>query len=599
MTEFILKEMAAIRLCIFFFFTSIASVGQKLEQRISIDMRDQSIKNILLGMETLADVKFSYTNQVLQAEKKASVKAQQIPLKAALIQLLGTGYKFKEVKGYIIISKEKINDDEILVKGYVYDSKGAPLDNATVFERRSMRSNNTDPNGYYELRIKRDVAPDSIFIRKYNYSGSDVGLRDSLYTHTSALSRADSSGNDMTALNLLHRTTDQLTQSIASFWYKHQLVALNVQDTIYRKFQVTFVPYIGTNRKLSANSINTVSFNILGGYALANEGVEFAGLFNTNRGDSRGVQFAGLYNINGESSDGAQFAGLFNLNGASSTGAQFAGLFNHNAGSYEGVQFAGLYNLNQDSIHGAQFAGLFNFNKGISEGPQFAGLFNTSSGRSKGCAVAGFMNIHSNIPLQIAPFNIANESSAQIGVMNFASKSKFQLGVINIADSVSGLPIGVLNFVKNGYHKLDVGYDSEAHLNLSFRTGVPALYTILSSTIRPSLRDSTEWSFGYGIGTAPRIGKRIRWNIDITSHQMVEGGRIEHLQLTNRLSTGIEYQITSWFAVYGAFVANHAFYELDAEYNPYTESRNIVYSTSDNRYKSELWPGWRFGIRFF
>jgi hypothetical protein len=171
--------------------------------------------------------------------------------------------------------------------------------------------------------------------------------------------------------------------------------------------------------------------------------------------------------------------------------------------------------------------------------------------------------------------------------------------VINIADSVSGVPIGVLNFVKNGYHKLDIGYDSEAHLNLSFRTGVPALYTILSSTIRPQHRDSTEWSFGYGIGSSPRLGKRMRLNIDITSHQMVEGGRIEHLQLTNRLSTGIEYQITSWFAVYGAFVANHAFYELDAVYDPYSEPRNIVYSTSDNRYKSELWPGWRFGIRFF
>ncbi|MFN6378676.1 MAG: carboxypeptidase-like regulatory domain-containing protein [Flavobacteriales bacterium] len=597
MIEFTLKEMAAIRLCIFFLFASFASLGQKLEQRVSIDMRDQSTKNILLRLETVADVKFSYTNQVLQAEKKASVKAQQAPLKAVLIHLLGTGYKFKEVKGYIIISKEKIDDDEILVKGYVYDSKGAPLDNATVYERKSMRSRNTDPNGYYELRIKRNVAPDSIFIRKYNYSGNDLGLKDSAFAHTSSLSQADV--RDMTALNILHRGKDQVAQSIASFWHKHQLVTLNVQDTIYRKFQVTFVPYIGTNRKLSGNSINTISFNILGGYALANEGVEFAGLFNTNRGYSKGVQFAGLYNINLESSVGAQFAGLFNVNGAKSQGAQFAGLFNHNAGSFKGVQFAGLYNLNQDSLTGAQFAGLFNFNQGNCDGPQFAGFLNSNAQRNTAMAIAGFMNIHSDIPLQIAPFNIAKESRAQIGVINVASHSKFQLGVINIADSVSGVPIGVLNFVKNGYHKLDVGYDSEAHLNLSFRTGVPALYTILSSTIRPQHRDSTEWSFGYGIGTSPRLGKRVRWNIDITSHQMVEGGRIEHLQLTNRLSTGVEYQITSWFAVYAAFVANHAFYEMDSTYNPYSEPRNIVYSTSDNRYKSEVWPGWRFGIRFF
>jgi MFS superfamily sulfate permease-like transporter len=80
--------MAATRLCIFFFFASIASLGQKLEQRVSIDMHEQSVKNILLRLETVADVKFSYTNQVLQVEKKATVKSQQLPLKAILIQLL-------------------------------------------------------------------------------------------------------------------------------------------------------------------------------------------------------------------------------------------------------------------------------------------------------------------------------------------------------------------------------------------------------------------------------------------------------------------------------------------------------------------------------
>lgn len=575
--------MAAIKLAFCLCFVSVSIFGQRLERRVSIDVRDQTIKSILTKLEELSEVKFSYTTQVLSPDKKTSVRAHQLPLKAVLIQVLGTGYKFKEVKDYIIISKEKISADELLLKGYVYDSRGTPVEKATVYERHSLRSQSTDEHGYYELRIKREIAPDSIFIRKNNYQGKDLDVLEFTSTQPSALFYLDSTQNSLSTRNKIHRSTDQLAQSISSFWYKRQLAAFNVEDTLYRKFQMTFVPFVGTNRKLSGNSINTFSLNILGGYALANDGVEFAGLFNTNSGYS----------------NGAQFAGLFNLNGQSTSGAQFAGLFNHNAGHFQGVQFAGLYNLNQDSTIGAQFAGLFNFNAGNSQGPQFAGFLNTSSGASKGAAIAGFMNVHAEIPLQISPFNFAKTSRAQIGVMNFASHSKFQIGVINVADSVSGVPIGVLNFVKNGYHKLEIGYDSEAHMNLSFRTGVPLFYTILSSTIRPNHRDSTEWSFGYGVGTSPRLGKRMRLNIDLTSHQMVEGGRIEHLQLTNRFSTGIEYQITSWFAIYGAVVANHAFYEMETIYSPYSESRNIVYSTSDGRYKSELWPGWRFGIRFF
>src|SRR5690606_38989007 len=42
----------------------------------------------------------------------------------------------------------------------------------------------------------------------------------------------------------------------------------NIRDTLYRDFQVSFVPFVGTNEMLSGNVINDYSLNVLGGYSL-------------------------------------------------------------------------------------------------------------------------------------------------------------------------------------------------------------------------------------------------------------------------------------------------------------------------------------------
>ena len=39
-------------------------------------------------------------------------------------------------------------------------------------------------------------------------------------------------------------------------------------DTIYRNWQVSLLPYIGTNRQLSGNVVNKYSYNIFAGYSM-------------------------------------------------------------------------------------------------------------------------------------------------------------------------------------------------------------------------------------------------------------------------------------------------------------------------------------------
>ena len=60
-----------------------------------------------------------------------------------------------------------------------------------------------------------------------------------------------------------------------------------------------------------------------------------------------------------------------------------------------------------------------------------------------------------------------------------------QIGLFNYADTLGGVPIGLISFVKTGYHKLEISADEIFHANLAFRTGVSKFYNILSAGIMP------------------------------------------------------------------------------------------------------------------
>src|SRR5690606_6041715 len=93
-------------------------------------------------------------------------------------------------------------------------------------------------------------------------------------------------------------------------------------------FQVSFLPPVGTNLKMSGLIKNYTSLNILGGYAYGVGGFEVAGLYNITRWDVVGAQVAGLTNIVGGNVKGAQAAGLYNRSQGILEGVQVAGLNN-------------------------------------------------------------------------------------------------------------------------------------------------------------------------------------------------------------------------------------------------------------------------------
>lgn len=349
----------------------------------------------------------------------------------------------------------------------------------------------------------------------------------------------------------------------------------NLEDTTTTSFQFSFVPFVGTNGTNSGNVINDYSFNLLGGYSAGTNKLEMAGLFNINRGDLRGVQMAGWFNQVGGKVDGVQLSGLFNSNLDSVNAVQLAGLANFTTGPVDGVQIAGVTNFSPKNVKGVQLAGVMNFTAENLEGSQISGVLN---------------------------FTAKNVKGSQAGLINYARKvDGFQLGLINFSDSISGIPVGFLSFVKSGYHTAEISFNEIMPFNLAFRTGKREFYNIFFVGIRPEWDDQVTWSFGYGVGTSPKLGKKTFLNIEVSSEQLSRG-KVEALNLVNRFYVGAEFQAAKGLAIFAGPTLNFRVY--DTSYNshpdPFTYTNTSVHN---DRYHpedlgSQLWWGFRTGFRF-
>lgn len=355
-----------------------------------------------------------------------------------------------------------------------------------------------------------------------------------------------------------------------------RVFTLKSADTTTVSMQFSFVPFVGTNGTNSGNVINDVSFNFLGGYSAGTRAFEMAGLFNINRGDMTGVQLAGLFNQVGGKVDGVQLAGLFNSNLQTVRGVQLAGLTNFTTGTVDGVQLAGLANFSPKSVKGVQLSGLANFSgKGL-EGSQIAGLAN---------------------------FTAHDVRGSQVGSFNYARKvDGFQLGIINYADSMSGVPVGLISFVRSGYQTVEISANEVLPMNLALRTGKREFYNILFAGIRPELNEQPTWAFGYGVGTSPKLGRYVFLNIEASSEQLSKG-RVEALNLVNRLYVGADVQLSKKLAVFAGPTLNLRVFddsfaghpELFTYTNPQIRNENIY----PEDISSQWWWGFRAGFRIF
>jgi hypothetical protein len=230
-------------------------------------------------------------------------------------------------------------------------------------------------------------------------------------------------------------------------------------------------------------------------------------------------------------------------------------------------------------MEGFQGAGIFNMTVKDFKGAQLASVFNFTGKRMSGAQISGLLNVAKKVH----------------GV---------QIGLVNIADSVKGIPIGLMSFVWKGYHKVEISADEIFYTNVAFRTGVHQFYNIFTAGAKPKTFNDEEtfWTFGYGIGTAPRLSRKLYLNLDLTANQIVEGNSFPAMNLLNKLYLGFDYQALkkmsfTFGATLNGYITENGFDQYPPLFTDYQP--DVLYTRNmGSDYNMKMWLGAKVGIRF-
>ena len=575
-----------------------------LERKISLNITNERLSNVLSRIAQEGKFSFSYNASIIPVDQTLSLGSKNKSVREVLNEIFKGSMEYKEKSNHLILTRVLIKQTQssttsVIISGYIEDALTRKrIPDASVYDKKSVTSVVTDEYGYYRMRLDKKEQTATIAVSKRNYRDTVVTIKapGNQYLNISI----SPLGMD-SILTKAETTISPNTSKIKpakeelSLPYNDEPNIQNISDTLYRDIQISMLPFISTNGRLSGNVINNYSINIFGGYALGVRQIELGFFVNIDRGDVSWLQVAGIGNLVGRNVYGVQGSGLFNLNGGETKAVQLTGFGNVNFQDFQGVQLAGFSNVNLASADGVLVAGFANFANGPSKGVQIAGIANVQTDHYSGSQFAGLSNIATK-----------HLRGSQISALfNYGKKIKgTQIGLLNYADSLGGVPIGLMSFVNHGYHKLEVSADEIFYSNLAFRTGVQKFYNIILAGIKPenTMNADNVWTFGYGIGMAPRIRRWLHLNIDLTAQHINKGSFTDQLSLLNKAHVGLDFRLARKFSIYGGvtlngYLTNSAYTDYPILFTNYHPS--IIYDhTYDNGNNLKMWWGFKVGLRF-
>ena len=248
-----------------------------LERTITISFEQERLETALKKISTQAGFTFSYNSRIIDRSKIISGRFAGKTVREVLDQIFGGAIQYKARGKYVILTKAPADEakDRVLT-GYVVDeSTGKRLQNVSVYDPVSLSSTVTDSYGYFELKVDQPSAEEiKLAVRKLDYTDTLIAVN---------LDRRQLINIQMREhADKMNALADSVRQKIKRFWRTkvrspQEANMENIQDTLYRKFQFSVFPFVGTNHKLSANVINDYSLNLYGGYSLGVRELEFAG----------------------------------------------------------------------------------------------------------------------------------------------------------------------------------------------------------------------------------------------------------------------------------------------------------------------------------
>ncbi|MCE7071477.1 hypothetical protein LZG74_14260 [Dyadobacter sp. CY327] len=580
-----LKHKASIALAWLLLLAGAATAQELLEKKISLNVINRPLDETLQKIGDLGGFSFSYSPDMIDVKGRVSIQANNLSVREILTAIFKNKVSFRERRRYIILQKVEAPKDEkpenFNLNGYIIDNKtGRKLANASIYESATLASAVSNQYGYYKIRLPVSLSAVRLEVRKEDYIGKTISIAsredkylqiklnpDTLKPLSGKAARAvtmmdslhhkvaipqfeivsesnfepDTVKEQVTAsrpeFNLAReseklKTTYRKVQSsfVSAFASAKQAIhTRNIQDTLYRPFQASILPFLGTNHELSGNIINDYSINLIAGYSLGVNKLEVGSLLNVVRGNVNGFQLAGVSNIVGKDVSGFQYANFLNITLGSIHGFQGTNFINYIGRNLRGFQVAGVGNVVVGSLEGYQLS-------------------------------AGYNYVHT-------------------------VRSGHQIGFVNYADSSATTPFGIFSYVRtNGYRRYEFSTDEFNYFNTAFKTGVSSFYNIFSLGTNGFANDKPLLTLGYGFGTAQNLGKGWGINADLTANLVLfKDEPLEDVETgLFKASIAVEKKLGRKFALFAG-----------PSVNLLTSKHSGIMDTEKSRGLSPIWLGGR------
>ena len=624
--KILLIKIAIVLLALLFSSKLAISQTNYLYKRISVSFTNIPLEKALKQLSEEGGFTFSFNSKNFNLQELVSLNVQNKTVAKSLDLLFDNTVRYKVIGSHVVLMKKNLtnlsssekNESEYLLTGYIINSKtGKKIREATIYEINGRIVSLSDSAGFYSLTIPSDINIQGLSYSKHGFMDTVIMVENVQKRNLDIyLSPDDSYLEKIEAKTVNLKLADFHNRQVVTILVPEETKIISENLIIHdnRKFQISLIPYIGTNGKMSGSVDNTFSFNFLAGYSGGVNGFELgginivrrnvngsqistfanivggntryfqlAGLFNKNTGSVKGTQIAGFSNVVLDTLKGVQLAGFNNTLHGYMDGIQISGFNNVTTKNVDGIQLTGGVNIALQDVKLMQIGGFVNYCNNV-DGGQLAGYVNVARGdvnwgqisgyanygrTVKGFQITGFVNVSANEVTggQLAGFVNYGVTSGKFQISGFSNIAKdenkgIQLSsILNYSKKVNGYQIALVNVSDTIESGLPIGMFSfvkngfhriELSANEVYYTNIAYKMGVkkLYNTVRLGYNFSSNVSAGYGIGTQFRLSSKFNLNLDLSSDILLESNSLAYIGNLSKLATTIDYNLTKHFSIF-------------------------------------------------
>ena len=174
--KYLLLMKISVSLVLIFSFQAIA-FNSSSQKRIDLDLKKNSIEEVLKKIEQRYDYNFVYNDEVKQSEVRVDIYARRATIDYVMQQLLKTtDFSYKKINNGLVVIIGQDNKASLLpITGKVIDMNGNPLAGVSIIEKGTTNGAVTKEDGSFNITVKDENAV--LIVSNVGYNQQEVMVK--------------------------------------------------------------------------------------------------------------------------------------------------------------------------------------------------------------------------------------------------------------------------------------------------------------------------------------------------------------------------------------------------------------------------------------